>query len=147
MDMVKLMMTKYVQHKYEERLLAPLEDEFKGLEEPSNVSEILKHSERYLPTRGAKGEMTLSVGKAVYLYHKGVDGIIDISPFTCMNGVISEAVYPEISSEHDNIPIRTFYFDGTTTNLENDLEIFMELARNYNRRKKKDGTAKRFSLF
>jgi predicted nucleotide-binding protein (sugar kinase/HSP70/actin superfamily) len=80
--------------------------------------------------------MTLSVGKAIYLYDKGVDGIIDISPFTCMNGVISEGVYPEVSSDHDDIPIRTFYFDGTTTNLENDLEIFIELARNYNRRKK-----------
>ena len=137
MDMAKLAIAEYVQRRYEKRLLAPLEGEFVGLEEPHSASEILKRSEPYLPTRGSKGEMTLSVGKAIYLYDKGVDGIIDISPFTCMNGVISEAVYPLISSDHDNIPIRTFYFDGTTTNLENDLEIFMELARNYNRRKKK----------
>jgi predicted nucleotide-binding protein (sugar kinase/HSP70/actin superfamily) len=80
--------------------------------------------------------MVLSVGKAIYLYEKGVDAIIDISPFTCMNGIISEAVYPAVSRDHDDIPIRIFYFDGTSTNLENDLEIFMELARNYNRRKK-----------
>ena len=137
LDMITLMMKKYVQHKYEKKLLAPLEEEFAGLEEPHNVNEILKRSLYYLPSRGAKGEMTLSAGKAVYLYDKGVDGIIDISPFTCMNGVVAEAVYPEISRDHDDIPIRIFYFDGSTTNLENDLEIFMELARNYNRRKKK----------
>ncbi|MDZ7860557.1 MAG: hypothetical protein U5O15_07810 [Candidatus Krumholzibacteriota bacterium] len=137
LDMVKLMMTKHIQSKYEKRLLAPLEEEFEGIEEPHDINEILKRSERYLPARGAKGEMTLSVGKAIYLYEKGVDGIIDISPFTCMNGVISEAVYPEVSRDHDDIPIRTFYFDGTSTDLENDLEIFIELARNYNRRMKR----------
>ena len=45
----------------------------------------------HLPATGALGEMTLSVGKAVYLYEKGADGVIDISPFTCMNGITSEA--------------------------------------------------------
>ena len=37
--------------------------------------------------------MTLSVGKAIYLYNKGADGIIDISPFTCMNGIVSRKRY------------------------------------------------------
>ncbi|HEY5132927.1 MAG TPA: hypothetical protein VII85_04505, partial [Candidatus Krumholzibacteriaceae bacterium] len=79
----------------------------------------------------------LSVGKAIYMYEKGVDGIIDISPFTCMNGIICESIYPKVSRDCEGIPIRTFYFDGSQTDLENDLGIFMELVHNYSRRKTK----------
>ena len=85
----------------------------------------------YLPTRGCLGEMVLSVGKAAYLAKHGADGIIDISPFTCMNGIVSEAVYPKLSKDYGGIPIRNFYFDGTQSDLDRDLGIYMELARSY----------------
>ena len=81
--------------------------------------------------------MALSVGKSVYLYNKGVDGIIDISPFSCMNGIVSEAVYHALARDHDDIPIRNFYFDASSSNMERDLDIFMELAESYRRRKRK----------
>jgi predicted nucleotide-binding protein (sugar kinase/HSP70/actin superfamily) len=71
------------------------------------------------------------------MYGKGADGVIDISPFTCMNGIVTESIYPKVSRDHENIPIRTFYFDGTQIDLENDLAIFMELVRNYHRSKTK----------
>jgi predicted nucleotide-binding protein (sugar kinase/HSP70/actin superfamily) len=96
---------------------------------------VLEGSQSYLPATGALGEMTLSVGKAVYLYHKGADGIIDISPFTCMNGIVSEAVYPAVSAAHADIPIRSLYFDKVGGHIERDLEIFLDLARAYQRRK------------
>jgi hypothetical protein len=63
------------------------------------------------------------------------DGIIDISPFTCMNGIVSEALYPRQSQEHAGIPIKNFYFDGKGEDMTDDLEIFLELARTYQRRK------------
>ena len=74
---------------------------------------MLDAAEPYLPVDGAFGEMVLNVGKAVCLAQYGVDGIIDISPFTCMNGIVSEAIYPRLSRDLGGIPIRTFYFDGT----------------------------------
>jgi len=80
--------------------------------------------------------MVLSVGKAGYLHAKGADGVIDISPFSCMNGIVSEAVYPEVAKDHDGIPIRNFYFDGTQVDLEQQIGIFLELARSYQARKK-----------
>jgi predicted nucleotide-binding protein (sugar kinase/HSP70/actin superfamily) len=92
-------------------------------------------AEPYLPAEGVYGEMVLNAGKSVYLWSKGCDGIVDISPFTCMNGIVSEAVYPKISRDHDGIPIRVFYFDGTSSHLERDLGIFLELARTYRKRK------------
>ena len=59
------------------------------------MRKILELAWPYLPTGGALGEMVLSVGKAAYLAKHGADGIIDISPFTCMNGIVSEADLPE----------------------------------------------------
>ena len=123
------------QHHYEHVLLAGVQDDLVGYEEPHDVREVLGASEKYLPNTGALGEMVLSVGKSVYLCGKGADGIIDISPFSCMNGIVAEAVYPSVSADHDNIPIRSLYFDKVNTHLDRDLEIFLDLARAYQRRK------------
>ncbi len=133
---LKLKLKTRVQRGYEHTLLAPVHEDFKGYEDPHDVREVLKESEPYLPATGALGEMTLSAGKAIYLYRKGADGIIDISPFTCMNGIVSEAVYPAISADHDGLPIRSLYFDKVSTHIDRDLEIFLDLARAYQRRKK-----------
>jgi predicted nucleotide-binding protein (sugar kinase/HSP70/actin superfamily) len=135
MSMLGALIKQRVQHGYEKKLLAPLAEEFIGVEEPHDVKEVIDLAEPYLPVGGSHGEMVLSVGKSIYMHEKGADGIIDISPFTCMNGIVSEAVYPRVSADHENIPIRNFYFDGTQTDLENDLGIFMELVRNYHRKK------------
>jgi predicted nucleotide-binding protein (sugar kinase/HSP70/actin superfamily) len=117
----------------EQKILEPFHDDFKGYEEPDGVNQILKRSQPYLPREGAHGEMVLNVGKAIWYYEKGASAVIDISPFTCMNGIVCEAVYPRVSKDHRDFPIRLFYFDGIHSNVEGDLEIFMELARNYSR--------------
>ena len=120
----------------EHALLKPFEDEFVGYEEPHDIrKEVLGPGWPYLPGDGALGEMALSVGKSIYLYGKGIDGIVDISPFSCMNGIVSEAVYHAVSRDHADLPIRNFYFDATSSNMERDLDIFMELAQSYRKRK------------
>ena len=121
----------------EHAMFGPFHDDFVGYEEPEDVREVLQMSLPYLPYTGALGEMVLSSGKSIYMYEKGADGIIDISPFTCMNGIVTEAVYPSLSKDLDDLPIRVFYFDGTQGDLERDVGIFIELARTYQRRKHK----------
>jgi len=143
LEMLKVKIKERVQHSHEARLLAPFREEFAGIEEPHEISEVLERSFPYLPYHGSLGEMVLSVGKAIYMYEKGVDGIIDISPFTCMNGIICESIYPKVSRDCEGIPIRTFYFDGSQMDLENDLGIFMELVHNYSRRKTKQRVRRR----
>ena len=135
--MLGVMVKNFLQRRYEKKLLAPFAEDFIGYEEPHDLRvEVLEPGRPYLPAEGALGEMALSVGKSIYLYEKGADGIIDISPFSCMNGIVSEAVYHAISRDHDGIPIRNFYFDASSSNMERDLDIFMELAVSYGRRKK-----------
>ena len=133
-DMAKTFLRSHIQHADEEALIAPFEDDFVGYEEPP-IEEILDLAWPYLPTGGALGEMVLSVGKAAYLATHGADGIIDISPFTCMNGIVTEAIYPKLSKAYGGIPIRNFYFDGTQADLDCDLGIYMELARSYREKK------------
>jgi len=125
-----------VQRREEHRLLSVFEEDFVGYEEPHDLyHQVLKLGWPYLPADGALGEMALSVGKACYLYGKGADGIIDISPFACMNGIVSEAVYPAVSADYNGMPIRNFYFDASSSNMERDLDIFMELVVSYQKRK------------
>jgi predicted nucleotide-binding protein (sugar kinase/HSP70/actin superfamily) len=135
MEAAEAHIRNYVQRKDERILLAMFKEDFRGYEEPHEIQVVLDGAEPYLPALGANGEMVVNVGKAVYFAHKGLDGVIDISPFTCMNGIVGEAVYPRISRDHAGIPIRNFYFDGTNSDLDRDIGIFLELARSYQRRK------------
>ena len=125
---------KRVQKQDEHILIAPFEEDFAGREEPE-IYEILECARPYLPREGAFGEMVLNVGKTVYLAKKGAAGIIDISPFTCMNGIVCEAIYPRVSRDLGGIPIRNFYFDGTQSDLDRDLGVYMELARSYQKKR------------
>ncbi len=121
----------HIQRKDEHALLAIFREEFQGYEEPADIQDVLDYAEPYLPASGVNGEVVVNVGKAVYFARKGLDGVIDISPFSCMNGIVGEAVYPKLSRDNAGIPIRNFYFDGTQSDLERDLGIFVELARSY----------------
>jgi predicted nucleotide-binding protein (sugar kinase/HSP70/actin superfamily) len=123
------------QRRYSEGLRAPLVNDLKGYDEAHNISEVLEASRPYLPPEGCLGEMVLSAGQAIFMQRHGADGVIDISPFTCMNGTIAEAIYPSISREHGGLPIRICYFDGVNASMERDLEIFLDLARSYQTRK------------
>jgi predicted nucleotide-binding protein (sugar kinase/HSP70/actin superfamily) len=134
MDMLKARLRSYIQNSDEHALIAPFHEDFVGYEEPE-VEEVLELAWPYLPVCGAQGEMVLSVGRAAYLALHGADGVIDISPFTCMNGIVSEAIYPKLSKEYGGIPIRNFYFDGTQSDLDRDLGIYLELARSYRDKK------------
>jgi predicted nucleotide-binding protein (sugar kinase/HSP70/actin superfamily) len=134
LDMLKARLRTYIQHSDEHALIAPFHEDFVGYEEPE-IEEVIELAWPYLPVCGAQGEMVLSVGMAAYHALHGADGVIDISPFTCMNGIVSEAIYPKLSKEYGGIPIRNFYFDGTQSDLDRDLGIYLELARSYREKK------------
>ncbi len=134
LPMLGALVRSHIQYADERALLAPIREDFEGYEEPE-VEEILKLAWPYLPASGALGEMVLSVGMAAHHALQGADGIIDISPFTCMNGIVSEAIYPKLSQDYGGIPIRNFYFDGTQSDLDRDLGIYLELVRSYREKK------------
>ncbi len=125
----------HIQHADETALRAPFGEDFLGYEEPEDINQVLRAGDHYLPYGSTSGEMVLSATKVDYFFRKGVDGIIDMSPFSCMNGIVSEALYPRASQEHAGLPIKNFYFDGKERDVTCDLEVFLELARAYRERK------------
>jgi predicted nucleotide-binding protein (sugar kinase/HSP70/actin superfamily) len=132
--MGKAKMKDWIQDRDRAALHVPFREDLRDYEEP-RLLDLLGRSAPYLPHRKALGEMVLSVGKAIYLWEKGAAGIADVSPFCCMNGIVCEAVYPRVSAEHWGIPIRVFYFGETRADLDQDIGIFMDLARTYERKK------------
>ncbi|MFC1574164.1 hypothetical protein ACFL30_03185 [Candidatus Latescibacterota bacterium] len=143
-EMAVAKLKNYFMKKYEHLLLEPFHDDFEGYEEPSDVSIVMDLSKPYLDPNGALGEMAMSLGRSGYCYTKGVDGIVDISPFSCMNGIVTEAVYPSFSKDHNNIPCRVFYYDGVNQDLDRDIGIFIELVKGYKNRKKVERRYNRF---
>jgi predicted nucleotide-binding protein (sugar kinase/HSP70/actin superfamily) len=133
-EMIKSKLRARIQHADERALRSRFVEDFAGYEEPESY-EVMKLAQPYLPFPGAEGEMVVNLGRSSYLALHGVDGIVDISPFTCMNGVVSEAIYPKLSRDYGGIPIRNFYFDGQQSDLEHDIAIYLELARSYRERK------------
>jgi predicted nucleotide-binding protein (sugar kinase/HSP70/actin superfamily) len=130
--MGKAKIKDWFQHRDEHALMHPFQND---LPEEAELDEILERSRPYLPNHGVIGEMVLNVGKAIYLWEKGASGIVDISPFSCMNGIVCQAMYPRVSDDHDGIPIRVFFFDQSQKDLDQDVAIFMDLVRTYMSRK------------
>ena len=135
LDYLKFKVKAAFQRRYANGLRAPVADDLKGYEESHDVRHVLEAARPYLPPEGCLGEMVLSVGQVRHMHRMGADGVIDISPFTCMNGIVCESVYPAVSADHDNLPVRICYFDGVDPNVERDIEIFLDLARAYQQRK------------
>ncbi len=125
---------KHIQHSDKQKLESVVRVELKGYEEPATMAEILRRSESYLPSSAVLGEMVINVGRSIYLREKGVDGVVDLSPFTCMNAIVAEAIYPKVSRDQGGLPIKVFYFDGKTRDWSPDVEMFMELVRDYRKR-------------
>lgn len=127
--MLKAVIKKFVLKRDEHALLVPFKEDLKGREE-CPVDELLTYSLPYLPWYGSLGEMTLSAASVFHFHKKKCAGVIDIAAFGCMNEIVAESVFPKISGHLNNFPIKVFYFDGTATNLDRDIEIFLELAKN-----------------
>ena len=124
----------YIQRRDEEALMGPFSKDFSSRPDP-HIEEILNAAQPYLPPDGAIGEMVLNVGTVPCLARRGINGVIDIGPFTCMNSIVCEAIYPRISRDLEGLPVRSLYFDGAPVDLGMELGIFMEIARAHKERK------------
>jgi predicted nucleotide-binding protein (sugar kinase/HSP70/actin superfamily) len=123
LGLFKLIMTEHIQHKDEHMLEEIFKPHFKYGEEPK-VKEILEKASPYIH-ESFEGEAILSIGKSIDFAHKGVSGIANVMPFTCMPGTISSAIMRLIQKDY-NVPVINIAYDGQgTTNVLTRLEAFM----------------------
>ena len=98
----------------------------------AGINQIWNNAEPYLPSWF--GEAALSAGQSIAYFRRGVGGIINVMPFTCLPGTIFTTVLHRLRKDCDNIPALTIAFDGlqqSTTSTR--LEAFMHQARERHR--------------
>jgi predicted nucleotide-binding protein (sugar kinase/HSP70/actin superfamily) len=114
----------------ERRLLAAFNGNLRSLHEPS-IATTLRRALPYVH-HSFEGEAALSVGKAVDYARRGVAGIVNVMPFSCMPGTIAGALLKRMREDHDNIPLLSIAYEGQQdTQTVTRLEAFMHQARAY----------------
>ena len=135
--LLKAHLTGLVQHKDELRFLSGFNGNLRSLHEPS-IEQTLRAAKPYIH-RSFEGEAVLSVGKAIDYINRGVSGIVNVMPFTCMPGTIAGAVLKRVQEDHDNIPLLTIAYEGQgDSQTLTRLEAFMHQAKSYQQTKKID---------
>ncbi|NLH86906.1 MAG: CoA protein activase [Firmicutes bacterium] len=69
-----------------------------------------------------------SVGRSVQMARSGLDGVVHISPLTCMPEIVAQSILPRVSEE-EGIPIMSLTVDEHTADagLDTRLEAFCDL--------------------
>jgi predicted nucleotide-binding protein (sugar kinase/HSP70/actin superfamily) len=144
-DVLKTSLTEYIQGREERRLEEPFMGHIQYGEEP-RVEGIIEKASPYIHV-SFEGEAILSVGKSIDFIEKGVSGIINAMPFTCMPGTITSAIMRLVQQKY-NVPIINLAYDGQgLTNIDTRLEAFMYQVREHftNAEKLSERDAVRFS--
>ncbi len=109
---------------------------FKGLVKGVNSNkEYLRLSTAYLKhTVGGHGQET--IGSIMDFTAKGVQGIIQVFPFTCMPEIVAHSILPKMSKDL-NIPMMTIIVDEQSgeAGLVTRLEAFGDLLQERNEAK------------
>ena len=88
-----------------------------------------KAAAKYLPEMvGGHGQD--SVGNTVIFAHEGLDGVIQLAPFTCIPEIVAKSVLTKVSAEQ-HIPVLSIFLDEQTgeAGLRTRLEAFIDMLR------------------
>jgi predicted CoA-substrate-specific enzyme activase len=99
--------------------------------------ELVANGQRYIDP-AFRGEAVLGLGKAMDFHRRGLAGIINVMPFTCMPGIITSSVFKRFQQEHDNMPVLNLSFEGLDSgDLPIRLEAFLQQCGSYQTRRVK----------
>lgn len=101
--------------------------------EETHLERAFKFAKPYL-MRDIGGDAIESISDVAYATSKGVDGLIHISPFTCMPEIMSQNIFPKMRQD-GALPVLALVLDEQTgrTGFVTRLEAFVDLM---NRRKR-----------
>jgi predicted nucleotide-binding protein (sugar kinase/HSP70/actin superfamily) len=134
-NLLQIIIKEYVQHKDEHNLAQLFKGSIKNLHEPA-ISETLALAQAYLHD-SFEGEAILSIGKSRDFVRKGVSGLVNLMPFTCMPGTVVNSLFSRFRDEHDNIPFLNLAYDGQEqTHTLTRLEAFMYQVRQFKGRRR-----------
>jgi predicted nucleotide-binding protein (sugar kinase/HSP70/actin superfamily) len=97
--------------------------------EETHLEKAYKHAKPYL-TRDIGGDAIECVSDVANAKRTGIDGVIHISPFTCMPEIMSQNIFPSIR-EDGAVPVLSIVLDEQTgrAGYVTRLEAFVDLMR------------------
>jgi predicted CoA-substrate-specific enzyme activase len=133
-DLFKSHVMGWVQEREEHKMVSSFNGSLRSLHEPT-ISETLRAAAPYVH-HSFEGETVLSVGKAIDYINRGVSGIVNVMPFTCMPGTIAGALLKRVREDYNNIPLLSIAYEGQKDSQTlTRLEAFMHQAKEYRPRK------------
>ncbi|MCS7281505.1 MAG: acyl-CoA dehydratase activase [Desulfobacterota bacterium] len=133
-SLFSILLTEYFQKKDEHEMERIFLEHISYGKEPE-IESILKKASPYIH-ESFEGEAILTVGKSIDFIEKGVSGIINAMPFTCMPGTISSAIMRLIQKRY-GVPVLNIAFDGQgLSNINTRIEAFMYQVWEHFERKK-----------
>ena len=95
----------------------------------THLQRSMRLAKRYL-TRDIGGDSIEAISDIIYADDKGTDGIIHISPFTCMPEIMSQNIFPAMRKDC-KIPLLPLIMDEQTgrAGYITRLEAFVDLMR------------------
>ncbi len=74
------------------------------------VENVLEEGMKYLPPEFS-GEAILTIGRTVLFAKEGASMVVNIAPFGCMHGMITDSIFQEIKEKH-KMPVLSQFYDG-----------------------------------
>jgi predicted nucleotide-binding protein (sugar kinase/HSP70/actin superfamily) len=123
------------------RMQRPLKGNVQYFWKEAPSRHIIERGLRYCHD-SVRGEVVLSMGRAVEYADLEFEGVVNLIPFNCMPGTIVNALLNKYRDEHGDIPVLKLSFDGVQqANEETRLEAFMHQARTLAERRRSRRTA------
>ena len=134
-DLFKSHVAGWAQAREEHKMVSSFNGSLRSLHEPT-IRDTLRAAAPYVH-HSFEGEAVLSVGKAIDYINRGVSGIVNVMPFTCMPGTIAGALLKRVREDFNNIPLLNIAYEGQKDSQTlTRLEAFMHQAKGYQQAKK-----------
>lgn len=129
-DLLKTIAKDKVQKMHEHKLYSAFDGFLENGCEP-DTKILIEQSRKYVDP-SFDGEAILSVGKAIDYANRGLKGIINAIPFTCLPGTVVTAISRKLSQDFGNIPWLNISYDGIEdSGTDNRLEAFIYQSKDF----------------
>lgn len=127
---IKSKLQGYFQEVHAKKVIKPFHGLFDEDKEVA-VKDMLNACGPYVH-RHYDGDPVLNLGTSAILADKGISGIANILPFTCMPGTLVATVSDQLRKDKGNIPYVSIAYDGQEdSSIELRLQAFMHQASQY----------------
>lgn len=127
-DVIRSRIQELFQHAITNRIAASVAESVE-MDRDIELEEMLELCDPYIH-RDYDGDPALAFGAAAALAERGISGVVNILPFTCMPGTAIASISPAFRKDHHDIPWANVAYDGQDDSaIETRLQAFMHQAR------------------